>query len=149
MFRTIAAGFLILGVGLAAGAGPTEEALEREQQRLEGTWKVVAVEAEGKLVPAREFRDLRLTFKDGKFTARRGDEEPQQGTYTIDPGKNPKEMDIAREGGPARGQKQLAVYSLAGNLLKICSCESATVRPTGFDTRDRPGHTLMTLRRVP
>jgi uncharacterized protein (TIGR03067 family) len=149
MFRTIAAGLLVLGVGFAAGAGPPEERIEREWQRLEGTWQVVAVEAGGTPIPAREYRELRLTFKDGKFTARRGKEEPQEGTCTIDPGKNPKEMDIARTSGPARGQNQFAIYSLAGNLLKICSCETDNPRPASFDTRDKPGHTLMTLRRVP
>jgi uncharacterized protein (TIGR03067 family) len=148
MFRLNVAGFLFLGIALAASAGPLDDLIERDQQRLEGTWKVIAVEAEGTPIPAREFRDLQLTFKDGKFTARRGDEEPQVGAYTINPGKNPREMDIDRTDGPAKGQKQVAVYSLAGNILKICSCEADNPRPKGFDTRDKPGHTLMTLRRV-
>ncbi len=148
MFRTIAVGSLVLGVSFAAAA-PQDEFIEREQQRLEGTWRVIAVETEGKPIPAREYRDLLLTFKNGKFTAKRGDEEAQEGTYVINPARNPKEMDIERTDGPARGQKQAAVYSLAGNLLKICACEAATGRPAGFDTRDRPGHTLMTLRRGP
>jgi uncharacterized protein (TIGR03067 family) len=148
MFRVIAAGSLVLGVSLAAAAAPPDDLMELEQQRLEGTWRVIAVESGGMAIPRREYRDLELTFKDGKFTAKRGDEEAQKGTYTINPSRNPKEMDIDRADGPARGKQQLAVYSLAGNLLKICSCEASSARPTGFDTRERPGHTLMTLRRV-
>jgi uncharacterized protein (TIGR03067 family) len=146
MYRILLAS-LVSVAGLAAA--PQDELLEREHQRLEGTWRVISAEAEGTPIPPREYRDLQLTFKDGKFTAKRGDEEPQEGTYVLNPSRNPREMDITRANGPARGQKQLAVYSLAGNLLKICSCESGTERPSGFDTRDRPGYTLMTLRRVP
>jgi uncharacterized protein (TIGR03067 family) len=148
MFRIVVLASLGWVAGLVGAAAPPGDLLEREQQRLEGTWRVTAAEAEGMAIPAREFRDLRLTFKDGKFTARRGNEEAQEGTYVIDPSSNPKEMDITRTNGPDRGKKQLAVYSLAGDLLKICSCETGTERPSGFDTRDRPGHTLMTLRRV-
>jgi uncharacterized protein (TIGR03067 family) len=147
MFRIVVLASLLSVLGLAAA--PPEDLLQREHQRLEGTWRVVSAEVEGTPIPAREYRDLRLTFKNGKFTARRGVEEAQEGTYAIAPAVTPKEMDIIRSNGPTRGQKQLAVYSLVGDLLKICSCESGTARPTDFDTRDKPGHTLMTLRRVP
>ncbi len=147
MFRFVVLASLLSAAGLAAA--PQDEFIEREHQRLEGTWRVLSAEADGTPIPAREFRDLQLTFKDGKFTARRGDEEPQEGTYTLDPSRNPKQMDVTRTNGPARGQKQLAVYSLNGNILKICSCETGSERPAGFDTRDKTGYTLMTLRRLP
>ncbi len=147
MFRFVVLASLVSVAGLAAA--PSDELIEREHKRLEGTWRVVSAEVEGTPIPAREFRDLQLTFKDGKFKAKRGDEEAQEGTYAIDPSRNPREMDITRTNGPAQGQKQLAVYSITGNLLKICSYESGTERPSGFDTRDRPGCTLMTLRRQP
>jgi uncharacterized protein (TIGR03067 family) len=149
MYCRIAAGLVVLGMGVACAGQPDEEAVRREHQRLEGTWRVVGAEVEGTAIPPREYRDLSLTFKDGKFTARRGEEEPQQGAYAIDPGKNPREMDITRSNGPARGQKQLAIYQRTGNLLKICSCESGTERPTSFDTRGHPVWTMMTLRRLP
>ena len=42
----------------------------------------------------------RLTFAGSKFTARRGDEEPQEGSYVIEPRKNPRRIDITRGNGP-------------------------------------------------
>ena len=139
---------MVFGAGIA-GAGPAEEAVQREHKRLEGTWRVVSAEAGGKAIPAREYRGLAMTFAAGKFSARRGDEEAQEGTYSVDPTKNPREMDITRTTGPAQGRKQVAIYQLSGDLLKICSCASDEERPTSFDTRDRPGCTLMVLRRAP
>lgn len=128
-------------------AAPSEEQVRRELDRLEGTWRVVSAEAGGMAIPAREHRDLRLTFKDGAFTATRGSEPRQEGTFTIDPSTNPRKMDITRTVGKGEIFKQQAIYHLAGNLLKICA--SATERPTDFQTRDRPDCTLMVLRREP
>jgi uncharacterized protein (TIGR03067 family) len=148
MSLRLALGCLAFAVSVAA-AQPADEAVRREHQRLEGTWRVVSAEVQGTPIPPKEYRDLKLTFKDGKFTARRGEEEPQEGAYTIDPTKNPREIDITRGKGTAPGEKQLAIYHPTGNLLKICSCVSGTERPTSFDTRDHAGWTMMTLRRLP
>jgi uncharacterized protein (TIGR03067 family) len=139
---------LVFAAG-AANAGPAEEAAQREHKRLQGTWRVISVEAGGSAIPTREYRGLALTFAAGKFSARRGEEDGQQGTYSVDPTKSPRQMDITRTNGPAQGRKQVAIYQLTGDLLKICSCEASGDRPTGFDTRDRPDCTLMVLRRVP
>jgi uncharacterized protein (TIGR03067 family) len=132
-------------VGSAAWAVPPEEVARREEQRLAGTWRVIAAEAGGVAVPPKEYRELRLTFKDGKFTARRGDEAPEAGTYKLDPSRDPRGMDIVRRIG-GREVVQKGVYSLNGSLLKICA--SVEERPEGFDTRDRPDRTFLTLRRV-
>jgi uncharacterized protein (TIGR03067 family) len=148
MFRSTVLVVMAVGAGVVS-AGPADEVIQREHKRLDGTWRVVGAEAGGVAIPDREYRDLTLTFKGGKFTARRGDEQPQEGTYAVDPTKNPREMDITRSAGPAPGQKQLAIYQITGDLLKICSCDAGGERPTAFETRDRPGCTLMTLRRVP
>jgi uncharacterized protein (TIGR03067 family) len=140
--RTIA---VVLGLwfGLAAPAGPVEE----EQERLAGTWRVIGAEVEGTPIPPREYRELRMTFADGKFVARRGDEEPQEGTYTLEPRKNPRRIDITRGNSPTGSRKQLGIYQFTGDTLRICTFDNGTDRPTSFDTRDRPGCTLLVLRR--
>jgi uncharacterized protein (TIGR03067 family) len=135
---------LVLGACLVARAAPPEDVLRREQERLEGTWRVVAAEAGGAAIPAREFRDLTLTFKGGAFTARRGDEQAQAGTYSIDPARSPREMDITRG-----RDRQVGIYQVTGNTLKICAGPANGGRPTTFATRETPGATLLTLRRVP
>jgi uncharacterized protein (TIGR03067 family) len=135
---------------LAAGAFQSaEERVQREEEKLAGTWQVVSVEADGQAVPAQQFRGLRMTFKAGKFTAQKGQGDRQEGTYKLDPSKSPKQIDISRKDGPAAGRNQLAIYSLTGNTLKICSGGSDKERPDGFETRGKEGRVLMTLRRQP
>jgi uncharacterized protein (TIGR03067 family) len=126
-----------------------EDRLKREEEKLAGTWRVVSVEAGGQAVPQQQFRGLKMTFKAGKFTAQKGQGDKQEGTYKLDPSKNPKQIDISRKNGPKEGRNQLGIYSLAGNTLKICTFGSDKSRPDSFDTRDRPAATLMTLRREP
>jgi uncharacterized protein (TIGR03067 family) len=136
----------IVLVSLLPVASPPGELARREEQRLAGTWRVIAAEAGGVTVPPKEYRDLRLTFRDGKFVARRGSEEPQEGTYTLDPGKDPREMDIVRRAGKDGDVRQQAIYSLTGDTLKICA--STEDRPGDFNTRNHPDRTVLTLRRV-
>ena len=140
----------LLRTPLAAGAFQrAEERVQRAEEKLAGTWQVVSVEADGQAVPAQQFRGLRMTFKAGKFTAQKGQGDRQEGTYKLDPSKSPKQIDISRKDGPAAGRNQLAIYSLAGNTLKICSDNSDKDRPDGFTTRGKEGRVLMTLRREP
>jgi uncharacterized protein (TIGR03067 family) len=149
MPRRLAALCLLLSPLAAHAFQSAEERLKREEQKLAGTWQVVSVEVDGQAVPAKEFRGLKMTFKAGKFTAQKGPGDKQEGTYKLDPSKSPKQIDISRKTGPAAGRDQFAVYSLAGNTLKVCSSGSAKERPDGFDTRGKEGRVLMTLRREP
>jgi uncharacterized protein (TIGR03067 family) len=140
---------VILAAAVAAAAGPAEEAIKQDQERLTGTWRVIRAEVEGTAIPPREHRELRLTFADGKFSARRGDEEPQEGAYALDPRKNPRRIDITRSNGPTGSRKQLGIYQFTGDTLRICTFDNGEDRPTSFETRDRPGCTLLVLRREP
>ncbi len=127
-------------------AEPPEERVRREEQKLAGTWRVIGAESGGVMVPPKEYRDLQLTFRDGKFVAQKGEEKPQEGTYSIEPLKDPKQMDIVRRSGD-RKVRQQGIYTLNGDILRICA--STEERPDGFHTRDKPDRTLLTLRRVP
>jgi uncharacterized protein (TIGR03067 family) len=148
MVRAIAV-VMGLGVVVAVQGGPAEEAVRRDQERLAGTWRVVQAEIEGRPVPPAEYRGLRLTFADGKFTARRGEEEAQEGTYVLDALKNPRHINITRSNGPTGSRKQLGIYQFTGDTLRICTYDNGEDRPSSFDTRDRPGCSMLVLRREP
>jgi uncharacterized protein (TIGR03067 family) len=145
----VAAGMLALGLlGQAVGQTP-EERLKREEEKLAGTWRVTAAKANGVRLQPREVPDMKLTFKDGKYTVQLAKEKPQEGTYKIDPSKNPKTIDVNRTTGPEQGKKQVGIYELTGNELKICACDASKKRPTDFDTRDKDGYMVLVLKRVP
>jgi uncharacterized protein (TIGR03067 family) len=149
MSRRLAALCLLLSPLAAHAFQTAEERVQREEEKLAGTWRVVSVEAGGQAVPQQHFRGLKMTFKAGKFTAGKGQGDKQEGTYKLDPTKSPKWIDVSRKDGPKEGRNQLGIYSLVGNTLKICTFGSAKQRPDSLVTRDRPACTLMTLRREP
>lgn len=145
----IAAGMLALGLFGQVIAQTPEERFQSEEEKLTGTWRVTTAKANGERVPPEHVPPLKLTFKNGKFTAQIGKGEPQEGSYKLDLSKNPKQIDLNRTQGPKEGRHQIGIYEFAGDTLKICACETGNKRPTNFDTRDKPGYTVLVLRRVP
>ena len=149
MPRRLATLCLLLSPLAAHALQPAEERAQREEEKLAGTWRVVGLEQGGRAAPPNVYRGLKTTFrKGGQFTSQFG-EDKQEGEYKLAPAKSPKQIDLLRKAGPKEGRKQLAIYSLAGNTLKICSLGSDKDRPENFDTRGKPDCTLMTLRREP
>ena len=149
-YRIVLAGMLALGLLGRALAQTPEERLKREEEKLAGTWRVTAAKAMGERVPPDQLPKMKLTFKDGKFTVQHGNDKPLEGTYKIDPSKTPKTIDITnRTTGPEEGKKQVGIYELTDNELKICASDASKKRPTDFDTRNKEGYTVLVLRRVP
>ena len=62
--------------------------------KLDGTWRAVAAERDGK--PATDVIGHRLTFAGGKFTITRGRDGKTlyAGTYKTDPAKRPAQIDF-------------------------------------------------------
>jgi uncharacterized protein (TIGR03067 family) len=131
---------------LALPPGPTpEDAVRNEQKKLEGNWSAVSIEVEGAKMPAQQVNGFSLTFKAGKFTSHNGGEK-MTGTYTIDPAKKPKTMDIVHADGPEKGKTWSLIYTLEGNTLRLRGGEIDKDRPGDFETKDQKGAILMIFR---
>jgi uncharacterized protein (TIGR03067 family) len=142
-------GLVLLVVPFAGEAAPPDPGrVKEEQQRLEGTWKVISGEAGGMPLPLEVTRNFKLSFQGSTFITQVGDQK-REGSYTVDPGKSPRTIDITLSSGPDKGKTQLAIYSVLGNTLRICGAEPGRERPTGFETRDKAGVILLMLRRLP
>jgi uncharacterized protein (TIGR03067 family) len=72
-----------------------DPAIRKEIERLDGTWKVVAVEADGKKVAEKDIPFERVMFKQGKLDA---EKERKKGaaalTYKLVLSKNPKAISV-------------------------------------------------------
>ncbi len=139
MSRTTAT--LILCLGCSACADPDHAALI-------GKWKVARYESEGKVASLEKFTSI-LTIEDG-----RGDFGLDGGegkfTYTIDPSRSPKHLDITFGGSMVNGAKALDIYKLDGDRLTICSVslrDGGETRPAGFSSEGK-GNAVVEYRRV-
>jgi RNA polymerase sigma factor (sigma-70 family) len=102
-----------------------EEKAKSDKQALQGTWVAVSGEQNGEKVPKDKLEGFKLIFTDEKV-AREG-YEPREGPYTIDPNKDPKEIDLFTAAKTWKG-----IYELKGTTLKlVCKTDD---RPTEFDS---------------
>jgi uncharacterized protein (TIGR03067 family) len=120
--------------------------LKLEKNRLQGTWRAVAAEMDGKVMP-REMIDQqnpRLIFDGDRLTHVKEGDKPRDTAYAVNPRKKPAEIDIP-DFFPG-GKKGLAIYRWVDNdTLQLCC--SLRARPTDFVAVPGSDRILFTLRR--
>jgi uncharacterized protein (TIGR03067 family) len=132
---------LILMIGFVPGCADTSD-----NGKILGTWKVVVAEEDGEKAPSEKFRKWTIVFTtENKVTVNEGG-GPEEGTFSLDPSKSPKEIDLKfkRPGGEDTVK---ALYSIDGDELKICG-PSAKDRPRPKEISSKKAQ-LMILMREP
>ncbi len=115
---------------------------KKDEDRIRGTWMMVSGKKGGENAPDEIVEKMRLTFKkDGQFKAVLPDKEIE-GTYTIDPGKKPRQIDISHDGKTMEG-----IYAFEGKELKLCIGEPGQ-RPAEFASPEGSHIMLMVLKRA-
>ena len=122
-----------LAVLCCVSAAPKGDAAKTDQQTIQGTWKFVSVLDQGKEQPWPEGNRLVITSDILKIVYPKDDSKGWK--YTIDPSKDPKEMDWMVEIDPGHPILHLAIYALEGDTLKICSTAQGKPRPTTFESK--------------
>ena len=138
----VSAGLIVLMVtSLMAG-----EAVKNDVDAIQGTWKIVNLEADSKQAPAGIVAALKLTFKGDTLTFTLGEPGFSNYNYKLDPTTKPASFDMIHADGDHKGETQKGIYSLEGNHLKIC-LGKADSRPKKFTTTADSGLALYTLDR--
>jgi RNA polymerase sigma-70 factor (ECF subfamily) len=138
-------------VGLVARA---DDPAPDDAKLLEGEWRGVEIEVNGKKVADDEVKDLRMTFKGDDMTVRSasGGGGVRKKKFKRDPGKSPKAIDITSLDGQEKGQTAACIYSLEDGRLRICMPYGPTKdpgeRPTEFKTGAGDGMMIFFLDRV-
>jgi uncharacterized protein (TIGR03067 family) len=123
-------------------AGVVQDAIEREMNKLQGTWKQIGYEKDGVAEPHdEEGWAPRLTITGDTFMVTLADGSiPIRGTYKLDPTRAPKTIDWTDTIGEDAGKTFLAIYCLEGDRLAFCAACPGQERPIEF--RTRPGQVL-------
>jgi uncharacterized protein (TIGR03067 family) len=118
-----------------------------DMKKLQGTWKQIAYERDGIEEPLDEHGwEPKATFAGDTFIVTLADgSTPIKGTYTLDPTREPKAMDLTDTFGEDAGKTFLAIYSLEGDRFIFCAADAGQERPTEF--RTRPGQVLRVSQR--
>ncbi|HTU21362.1 MAG TPA: sigma-70 family RNA polymerase sigma factor [Gemmataceae bacterium] len=122
-----------------------DDAVNKERKRLEGTWRVVAVELGGKQTDREEIGPNNLlVFSGSKMSAVIGTKKRTiDCTFTIDPTKNPKWIDTTRISDKVSWP---GIYELKGDTLKVFL--GGGKRPTQLKTREGTLEVIHTYQRI-
>lgn len=140
-------------VGLAGVAEPAVRANpatvpEGDLGVLQGYWKPLAVEFEGKSqMSADEMKKVTVVFDQTEYHLyyKDGAKDPLKlalMNVTLDPATTPKSITFEFAAGPLKGQKRHGIYELAGNQLKLCYGPAEKPKPTQFSAPDKSGYFL-------
>ena len=132
----------------AADAEAKEEAVAKDLQAFEGTWRLSSREENGKKFSEVEIKDVIATIDgSGKVSVRRGDKVINKGTVKLDPTKKPKTIDVTYTAGERKGQAVLGIYEIEGDAFRLCVARPGDERPAEFSTKDGSGRTLVAYQR--
>jgi uncharacterized protein (TIGR03067 family) len=144
-------GLLFVGFGSLLAAGDAkDEAIKKERKKFEGTWQVVALEADGfKVGEANAKKITVLNAADGKWAIEEEGKVVARGTSVIDPTKKPKTVDLTVTEGEDKGKTVLGIYEFSGDdTRKVCLATAGKERPTKFAAPSGSDHLLAVLKRV-
>jgi uncharacterized protein (TIGR03067 family) len=119
------------------------ESPQEDKDKFQGTWVVILGEREGVKISEQSEKEIRVVIEGDRYSLMRED-RTQSGTFTLDPSRTPKTIDIR----PDDGKTVLGIYTIEGDTQKVCFSEYGRDRPTDFTTEPESGQTLYVLRRV-
>jgi uncharacterized protein (TIGR03067 family) len=125
------AGAFLLALQAISGAPAraNDDKAERDKKELaalQGTWKLIFHEEEGKEVS--DDAGQLYTIEQQKITVKRGNEVVVEGDLKLDASANPPHLDWAY----TSGTNELTIYIRAGNLLIQCGHRDGKTRPKEF-----------------
>jgi uncharacterized protein (TIGR03067 family) len=142
--RLIPVLFLTVSAAVAA-ADAKDDPAAKELARLQGTWKMVSLERDGRVFEYPEGSQPRWLVKGNRLL--NAADEKEFATIVVDPSTTPKLLDQMRTGAKSAAE---AIYTLDGDTWTVCintQTDGARERPTDFATKGKANWKVWTLHR--
>src|SRR5262245_58593031 len=105
------AGLLLVASGGSARPDEQDEAIKKDLKMLEGNWKMVRQDLEGREDSGDSIKKNGVLFDGTEYKfLRDGLATGATATITLDPTKDPKEIDFKVTGGTGSGGTKLGIY---------------------------------------
>ena len=139
--------FALVVLAVPAALVAEDKKADADLKAMVGKYGVMKAELGGKDL-TEPLKVLKFEITDGgKYTASHG-EEIDAGTFTLDPTKTPKAMDVKPTGGPLKGKLVKAIYKIDGDVLTICYDHNGGDRPTAFESKPDTTTLLVAYKRT-
>jgi uncharacterized protein (TIGR03067 family) len=138
---------VLIGVAVIGIVGSHRSIAGGAKTELEGTWELVAIEADGKELKAP--KDAQMVTTGNKFVLKTGDKVVIVGTFKVDASTKPKTIDVTYTEGPDKGKSFKGIYEVDGDTSRFCRpLNPEDARPTEFKTKAGGGVFLATYKRA-
>jgi len=147
----ISAGLNVLMATTLIAADPSkQDSPKKDSDRIQGTWRVVALETDGKQSPPEIVARLKFVFQEDTLTITIGEPGFTNFIYKLNSVIKPAGFDLTPADGPYKGQTQKGIYSFDGeDRLKICfAIATADKSPNEFTAKAKSGQAMYSLERV-
>jgi uncharacterized protein (TIGR03067 family) len=124
-----------------AAADPDRQAITKGLEDFQGTWTVVSMEENGKMLSQERLKKIKLTIKGERFTFETA-VDSHDGLYKIDPTTNPKTLDIHVARGDEKGKVYLVIYKFEDGRMIQCMRLDNKKRPGEFTGKAGSGNLL-------
>ncbi|MBI1798002.1 MAG: TIGR03067 domain-containing protein [Candidatus Eisenbacteria bacterium] len=112
--------------------------------RLQGTWTITSLEANGATMPAAALDGATITI-DGDAFVTAGMGAGYRGRIEVDATAKPRALDLHFTAGPPAGTTNPCIYELKGDTLTLCVSMTSGKRPKTFAAPAGSGFALETL----
>ncbi len=106
-------------------------------RQIQGSWQVTAAQRNGEALNGENITNT-IVIVTGNSYRTIGGNQVDRGTFTIDPSKNPKQMDIKT----GNEETLLAIYEVGPDHMRVCYALEGE-RPTGFVTSNADPRILL------
>jgi uncharacterized protein (TIGR03067 family) len=138
---------ILMAISLIAVEPSKPDLIKKDMGGIQGTWKLVALESNGKQAPPEIVATLKLVFKDDTLTFTPGEPSFTNYKFKLDPTTTPAGFTMIHADGTNKGETEKGVYLLEGDHLKICFGPVNKI-PSEITAKAGSGQSMYSLERM-
>jgi len=139
-------GAFVFAAGAFALHAAEDDKDKGDRASLEGTWKLVSWQEDGKVMSEADVKKSGMTIKGDRFTLTMPD-ATTEGTFKTVATKKPGDIDVTSVKGRFEGKTLLGVYELSDDTYKACFAPPGKDRPKEFSPEKESGNILFVFKR--